>query len=148
MGFCLTIDMLLIEWGTRLGWQARTAVGLCSVGVNGNDAAVKLNSCESSGDLHETFFNVSEEGSISCKKQAKNRGGAAAATSLGSCCTSVHAHVLHAVARRVDLTDHVSVEAQTLTELQSLDNMHLPLGPRVAVLMTGELRSFAHAVSR
>jgi hypothetical protein len=58
----------------------------------------------------------------------------------------MHADILQLVTRRVDLIEEAAAAADRVTEVQSLDNEHLPMGSRIAVLMTGELRTFKHAV--
>jgi hypothetical protein len=94
-------------------------------------------------------FDVSADGSILCNDVADIAAGVTRATEPDKRCAAIYPDVMQLVARRVDVLKHGawgSAAQGGVSELQTLDNEHLPLGPRVAVLMTGELRTFRHTV--
>ena len=95
------------------------------------------------------WFDVSPSGGIACREESEDAGQRHLSAS-GKRCVSIREAVLQIVTRRIDLLARGAEDAEVsekVSELQSLDNQHLPLGERVAVLMTGELRTFKHAVS-
>ena len=136
------------EWGARLGWQARAASGRCIFPPAGEGDLAPADHADASA-LQSVSFHVSATGSITCTDESDSDTRAGdephGAQSQSSHCASALAAILHVVTRRVDLSSHAA--EGRVTELLSLDNEHLPMAPRVAVLMTGQLRTFKHAVN-
>ena len=99
--------------------------------------------------MQSVSFDVSASGSITCADESDSDTRAGdephGTQSQSSHCASALAAILHLVTRRVDLCAHAA--EGRVTELLSLDNEHLPMAQRVAVLMTGQLRTFKHAVN-
>lgn len=138
------------EWGERMGWQTRQASGVCSVRDGGHMDATAPQSARERGDKSFSMqFDVSADGSITCKEVSDTPAGPMQAVEPSKRCAAIYPDVVQLVARRVDMLQHGawgSAAQGGVSELQTLDNEHLPLGPRVAVLMTGELRTFRHTV--
>ena len=135
-----------------MGWQTRAGSGYCSFREREGGAGVTLEGhapnfgCKSLS----VWFDASPSGSIVCREESEVAVGQRRVSAPGNRCTAIRAAVLQLVTRRIELLEHGAEEAaaaKKVSELQSLDNEHLPLGERVAVLMTGELRTFKHAVS-
>jgi hypothetical protein len=133
-----------------MGWQTRQASGVCSFGDGGHTDAMAPQGARERGDKSFSVqFDVSAEGSIMCKDVSDTAVGTTQALEPGKRCAAIYPDVMQLVARRVDVLKHGawgSAAQGGVSELQTLDNEHLPLGPRVAVLMTGELRTFRHTV--
>ncbi len=131
-------DASFAEWGTRLGWQARAASGICRF-CTADQANIGYTST-----ARDVFFNVSADGIIKCTDDADMIANDDQKRAPISSCAPVLAAILNLTTRRVDLSEHAA--SGRVSELRSLDNEHLPMVPRVAVLMTGQLRTFLHAV--
>ncbi len=120
------------------------ASGRCSFPPAGNGEVASADDADRSA-VQSVSFDVSSTGSITCTDETDSLAEDVPHRTQNSHCASALAAILHLVTRRVDLSSHAA--GGSVTELQSLDNLHLPMAPRVAVLMTGELRTFKHAVS-
>jgi hypothetical protein len=132
------------EWDDRLGWQFRAASGYCSFPAHSRFSGEQL--AEAPLTL---FFNASADGSIVCCEALGTNSTAdcAGRQALVGTCAAAQTQILQLIARRVNMAEEAAAAASRhVTEVESLDNQHLPLGARVAVLLTGELRSFEHAV--
>ncbi len=127
-----------------MGWQLRAASGRCIIGSWDEHATLQERSSNFGVKSFDVDFTVLADGSILCKRGSETEGG----EKQGSLCSAVYPDVMQLVVRRIGLQEHAALNAGPVSELQSLDNQHLPLGPRIAVLMTGELRTFKHAVRR